>query len=41
MPRAEAFLAHLKAKAGMAAGHWSNTFRAHRFAATEIKNRAD
>lgn len=41
LPRAEAFLAHLKAKAGMAADHWSNTFRAHRFAATEIKNRAD
>lgn len=41
LPQAEAFLAHLKAKAGMTADHWSDTFRAHRFAAAEIKNPAN
>ncbi len=38
-PQAEFFLAHLKAKAGMAADHWSAAFRAYRFAAAEIKGR--
>ena len=41
LPRAESFLAHLKAKAGMAADHWSAALRAHRFAAAEIKGRAE
>ena len=30
-----AFLGHLKAKAGMKPGHWSETFQASRFTATE------
>ena len=37
LPEAENFLAQLKLKAGMAADHWSAAFRAHRFAAAEIK----
>lgn len=36
LPRPEQFLAHLKAKAGMAADHWSPTFKAWRFIAAEI-----
>ncbi len=41
LPQAESFLAHLKTKAGMTADHWSAAFRAHRFAAAEIKGRAE
>ena len=41
LPQADSFLAHLKAKAGMAADHWSTAFRAHRFAAAEIKGRVE
>lgn len=37
LPEAENFLVQLKLKAGMAADHWSAGFRAHRFAAAEIK----
>lgn len=37
LPAAENFLAQLKLKAGLAADHWSAAFRAHRFAAAEIK----
>ena len=37
LPEAENFLAQLKLKAGMAADHWSAAFRAHRFAAAEVK----
>jgi hypothetical protein len=37
IPHAENFLAQLKLKAGLAADHWSGAFRAHRFAAAEIK----
>jgi AmmeMemoRadiSam system protein B/AmmeMemoRadiSam system protein A len=36
LPDPAAFLTHLKAKAGMRADHWSDTFRASRFAAIEI-----
>ncbi|MEO0034760.1 MAG: hypothetical protein RLZZ501_783 [Pseudomonadota bacterium] len=36
LPEPRAFLAHLKLKAGLAAGHWSPGFRASRFAAVEI-----
>jgi len=36
LPRPEQFLGHLKAKAGMATGHWSPTFKAWRFIAAEI-----
>ena len=35
LPRPEQFLAHLKAKAGLAADHWSDTFEAARFVAPE------
>jgi AmmeMemoRadiSam system protein B/AmmeMemoRadiSam system protein A len=31
VPQPQAFLAHLKAKAGLPADHWSETFRAYRF----------
>ncbi len=34
LPQAEDFLAHLKAKAGLARGHWSPSFRASRFSTT-------
>jgi hypothetical protein len=37
LPRAETFLAQLKLKAGLAVDHWSAAFRAHRFAAAEVK----
>jgi AmmeMemoRadiSam system protein B/AmmeMemoRadiSam system protein A len=37
LPQVETFLAHLKRKAGLAADHWSAAFRAHRFAAAEVK----
>ncbi|MEK7245167.1 MAG: AmmeMemoRadiSam system protein A, partial [Pseudomonadota bacterium] len=37
LPEAKNFLAQLKLKAGMAADHWSAAFRAHRFAAAEVK----
>ncbi|MCC7016051.1 MAG: AmmeMemoRadiSam system protein B [Rhodospirillales bacterium] len=37
LPEAQTFLAQLKLKAGLAADHWSAAFRAHRFAAAEIK----
>ena len=36
LPKPEQFLGHLRAKAGMAAGHWSPTFKAWRFIAAEI-----
>ena len=36
LPEAATFLKHLKNKAGMAADHWSNNFRAWRFVAEEI-----
>lgn len=36
LPKPEQFLGHLKAKAGMAADHWSATFKAWRFIAAEI-----
>ncbi|MBT4934882.1 MAG: AmmeMemoRadiSam system protein B [Rhodospirillaceae bacterium] len=36
LPQPEQFLGHLKAKAGMARGHWSPTFKAWRFIAAEI-----
>lgn len=35
LPTAEPFLAHLKAKAGLGQGHWSDTFQAWRFIAAE------
>ncbi len=38
LPMAENFLAQLKLKAGLTADHWSAAFRAHRFAAAEIKS---
>lgn len=37
LPDKRQFLAHLKLKAGMAADHWSPSFRAQRFEAVEIK----
>ncbi len=37
LPDKQAFLAQLKAKAGLAAGHWSPGFRASRFQAIEMK----
>jgi AmmeMemoRadiSam system protein B/AmmeMemoRadiSam system protein A len=37
LPAAENFLAQLKLKAGLAVDHWSGAFRAHRFAAAEVK----
>lgn len=37
LPEPAEFLAHLKAKAGMAPDHWSPTFRAQRFIAAEAK----
>ncbi len=36
LPDGRAFLAHLKAKAGLAPNHWSPTFKASRFQAVEI-----
>ncbi|BAE52510.1 AmmeMemoRadiSam system protein B [Paramagnetospirillum magneticum] len=36
LPDKHAFLAHLKAKAGMPPGHWSPSFKASRFQAVEI-----
>jgi len=36
LPRSDQFLEHLKAKAGMPTGHWSQTFKAWRFIAAEI-----
>jgi len=36
LPEPRAFLAHLKLKAGLAAGHWSPSFQASRFEAIEI-----
>ncbi|MBM3566726.1 MAG: AmmeMemoRadiSam system protein A, partial [Alphaproteobacteria bacterium] len=41
LPQAESFLAHLKAKAGFAPGDWPGDMHALRFAAAEIKGRAD
>lgn len=35
LPDPEAFLNHLKTKAGLGAAHWSNTFKAWRFIAAE------
>lgn len=37
LPTPEQFLGHLKRKAGMPADHWSQTFKANRFIAEEIK----
>jgi hypothetical protein len=37
LPDKEAFLAHLKHKAGMAVDHWSSHFKASRFQAEEVK----
>lgn len=37
LPKAEEFLAHLKAKAGMDPDHWSPSFQARRFIAAETK----
>lgn len=37
LPTPHAFLAHLKAKAGLAPTHWSATFKAWRFQAVELK----
>jgi AmmeMemoRadiSam system protein A len=37
LPEPGQFLAHLKHKAGMAAGHWSPSFKASRFEAVEVK----
>lgn len=37
LPDKAQFLAHLKAKAGMAPAHWSPSFKASRFQAVEIK----
>jgi AmmeMemoRadiSam system protein B/AmmeMemoRadiSam system protein A len=37
LPDKQAFLGHLKAKAGMPPDHWSPTFKASRFQAVEIK----
>jgi len=36
LPDPRQFLAHLKVKAGMPAGHWSDGFRAWRFIAAEV-----
>ncbi len=36
LPRPDAFLHHLKLKAGFAADHWSETFQASRFVAEEM-----
>ncbi len=36
LPEKEDFLAHLKAKAGLAMDHWSDTFTARRFVALDI-----
>lgn len=36
LPDPAQFLAHLKVKAGLAPGHWSDTFEAHRFIAAEV-----
>jgi AMMECR1 domain-containing protein len=36
VPEPATFLAHLKAKAGLAPDHWSAHFTASRFAAVEI-----
>ncbi len=36
IPEPRAFLLHLKAKAGLPPAHWSESFRARRFAAVEI-----
>jgi MEMO1 family protein len=38
LPERRGFLAHLKQKAGLAAGHWSPGFRASRFHTSEIKS---
>lgn len=40
LPDPAAFLAHLKAKAGLRADHWSETVRASRFSAIEIGDHA-
>lgn len=39
LPEKEDFLAHLKAKAGLAADHWSDTFTARRFIALDISDK--
>ena len=36
LPKPQAFVEHLKVKAGMAKDHWSETFKARRFVACEI-----
>lgn len=36
LPEPRAFLAHLKQKAGLRAGHWSATFRAERYTAESV-----
>jgi AmmeMemoRadiSam system protein A len=36
LPEAESFLGHLKVKAGLSAGHWSDRFMAWRFVAEEV-----
>jgi len=40
LPDAEAFLGHLKLKAGLLAGHWSGGFKAWRFVAEEVSSDA-
>ncbi len=38
LPEPAAFMAHLKRKAGLAVNHWSDTFKAERFIAMEVKS---
>jgi AmmeMemoRadiSam system protein A len=38
LPEKKDFLAHLKAKAGLAADHWSDTFTARRFVALDVSD---
>ena len=38
LPTPDAFLDHLKIKAGMAPGHWSENFKAWRFIAAEVES---
>ncbi len=37
LPEPESFLAHLRAKAGLATDHWSDTFKAWRFSSVDTK----
>ncbi len=39
LPKKKDFLAHLKAKAGLAVDHWSDTFTARRFVALDISDK--